>query len=64
MKRKLKQSFFLILNLVIATSQAQMSVQFVDVTEEAGITFKHLNGASDRKFYLETMGSGADIFGL
>ena len=59
MKRKLKQSFFLILNLVIATSQAQMSVQFVDVTEEAGITFKHLNGASDRKFYLETMGSGA-----
>ena len=59
MKRKLKQSFFLILNLVIATSQAQMSVQFVDVTEEAGITFKHVNGASDRKFYLETMGSGA-----
>ena len=38
---------------------AQMAVQFVDVTAEAGITFRHINGASDRKFYLETMGSGA-----
>ena len=59
MKRKLKQSFFLTLNLLIATSHAQMSVQFVDVTTEAGIAFKHVNGASDRRFYLETMGSGA-----
>ena len=59
MKIKLKQRFFLILNLLIATSHAQMSVQFVDVTTEAGIAFKHLNGASDRKLYLETMGSGA-----
>ncbi len=59
MKIKLKQRFFLILNLLIATSHAQMPVQFVDVTTEAGIAFKHLNGASDRKFYLETMGSGA-----
>ncbi len=62
MKRKLKQSFFLTLNLLIATSHAQMSVQFVDVTTEAGITFKHVSGASDRKFYLETMGSGAAFF--
>ena len=62
MKRELKQSFFLILNLLIATSHAQMSAQFVDVTAEAGITFKHVNGASDRKFYLETMGSGAAFF--
>ena len=29
------------------------------MTTDAGITFKHTNGASDRKFYLETMGSGA-----
>lgn len=59
MKRKARRWFFLILNLLIATSHAQMSVQFVDVTTEVGITFKHVNGASDRKFYLETMGSGA-----
>ena len=47
------------LNLLIGASHAQIAVQFVDVTTEAGITFKHVNGASDQKFYLETMGSGA-----
>ena len=51
--------FLLILNLLIAPSHAQIAVQFVDFTTEAGITFKHVNGASDQKFYLETMGSGA-----
>ena len=59
MKRRLKQCCLLILNLLVATSHSEVSVQFVDVTTEAGITFKHVNGASDRKFYLETMGSGA-----
>ena len=59
MERKLKYGFLLILNLLVAISHSQMSVQFVDTTAEAGITFKHINGASDRQFYLETMGSGA-----
>lgn len=59
MKRKLKFCFCLTLNLLAALCHAQMAVQFVDVTAEAGITFKHINGATDRKFYLETMGSGA-----
>ena len=59
MERKLKHWFLLILNCLIVPCHAQMAVQFVDVTTEAGITFKHINGASDRKFYLETMGSGA-----
>ena len=59
MERKLKYWLLLILNLLAAPCHAQMAVQFVDVTAEAGITFKHVNGASDRKFYLETMGSGA-----
>ena len=54
-----QRCFLLILNLLIGASHAQIAVQFVDVTTEAGITFKHVNGASDRKFYLETMGSGA-----
>ena len=53
-----QRCFLLILNLLIGASHAQIAVQFVDVTTEAGITFKHVNGASDRKFYLETMGSG------
>ena len=59
MERKLRNWFLLILNLLIVPCHAQMAVQFVDVTKQAGITFKHINGASDRKFYLETMGSGA-----
>ena len=59
MERKLKYWFLPILNLLVAASHAQTAVQFVNVTTEAGITFKHVNGASDRKFYLETMGSGA-----
>ncbi len=59
MQRKLRNWFLLILNLLIVPCHAQMAVQFVDATKQAGITFKHVNGASDRKFYLETMGSGA-----
>ena len=59
MQSRLKRFFWLILNLLVATSQGEASVQFVDVTTESGITFKHVSGASDRKFYLETMGSGA-----
>ena len=59
MERRLEYYFCIIFSLVAAVSCAQMSVQFVDVTTEAGITFKHVNGASDQKFYLETMGAGA-----
>ena len=59
MERKLRNWFLLILHLLIVPCHAQMAVQFVDATKQAGITFKHVNGASDRKFYLETMGSGA-----
>ena len=59
MKQKPKHWFLLILNLLLVPCHAQMTTQFVDVTAAAGITFKHVNGASDRKFYLETMGSGA-----
>jgi enediyne biosynthesis protein E4 len=33
--------------------------QFVDVTAAAGIDFVHVNGASGRRYYLETYGSGA-----
>ena len=59
MERRLKYWFVLMLNFFTALCHGQMAVQFVDVTREAGITFEHVNGATDRKFYLETMGSGA-----
>ncbi len=35
---------------------------FVDVTEEAGIDFKHTNGKTEHKHVIETMGSGAVFF--
>ena len=35
---------------------------FVDVTDEAGITFVHQNGASARRYLPETMGSGVAFF--
>src|SRR5262249_54560424 len=34
------------------------SVQFVDITKEAGITFRHFNGATGEKLLPETMGAG------
>lgn len=59
MERRLEYWFCIIFTLVTTVSCTQMSVQFVNVTTEAGITFKHVSGASDRQFYLETMGAGA-----
>src|SRR5437879_5547657 len=37
---------------------APVSVRFRDVTEQAGIKFKHVNGALGQKWLPETMGSG------
>lgn len=48
-----------VLNVFVISSHAQTTVQFVDVAEALGITFKHVNGESGRLYYLETMGSGA-----
>ena len=47
------------LNVFLISPHAQTPVQFVDVAEASGITFKHVNGESGRLYYLETMGSGA-----
>ncbi len=37
---------------------AAPSVQFVDVTRAAGIDFRHSDGASGKKYEVETMGAG------
>ena len=50
------------LNAFVISPHAQTTVQFVDVAEASGITFKHVNGESGRLYYLETMGSGAAFF--
>ena len=38
------------------------TVKFTDVTESAGIAFKHFNGATGEKLLPETMGAGCAIF--
>ncbi len=47
---------------VEATSLQIPDLPFVDVTAEAGIDFKHENGAQGEKLLPETMGSGAAFF--
>ena len=38
------------------------AVRFVDVTQEAGLEFKHETGARGDKWMPETMGSGCALF--
>ena len=45
-----------------APGQAQATVVFTDVTQEAGIDFEHHNGRSGRKYLPETLGSGCAFF--
>ena len=58
------KSFLRILSLLLLTagSAASQPPIFVDVTEEAGIHFKHNSGATDHKHIIETMGSGVVFF--
>jgi len=42
-------------------ADATQPVRFVDVTESAGIRFRHTNGAAGKKLLPETMGSGVAV---
>jgi hypothetical protein len=42
----------------VRLDQARTPVRFSDITREAGIDFRHVNGASPDKHLVETMGSG------
>ena len=55
------QPTLLLLFILIGSAAAQPPI-FVDVTEEAGIHFKHSNGKTDHKHIIETMGSGVVFF--
>ena len=43
-------------------TNADTDIQFVDVTQEAGIHWKHVDGRSGQKYFMETLGSGAAFF--
>lgn len=46
----------------VPSAQADTGIQFVDVTQEAGIHYKHTDGRSGQKYFMETLGSGAAFF--
>ncbi len=47
---------------VNSTAPPEGAIQFVDVAEQAGIHFSHVDGRSGRKYVLEIVGSGAAFF--
>ena len=47
---------------VVTPSVAETALRFTDQTQQAGIHFKHTNGASEEKYLPETMGSGGLFF--
>ena len=57
---KLLTQIFLL--LITISSTAAKSPTFVDVTEAAGIQFRHSNGKTEHKHIIETMGSGVVFF--
>ena len=46
----------------VSSSIAEPTLRFTDQTQQAGIYFKHTNGASAEKYLPETMGSGGLFF--
>ena len=52
----------LFFSFALIGSVAAQSPILMDVTEEAGIHFKHSNGKTDHKHIIETMGSGVVFF--
>lgn len=55
-------SLILICCVVTPTIADETTVRFTDQTQQAGIHFKHTNGASEEKYLPETMGSGGLFF--
>lgn len=60
---------FILLSIVVVLgyatprlARADTGIQFVDVTQEAGIHWKHTDGRSGQKYFMETLGSGAAFF--
>ena len=58
---KLLLQILSLLLLTMGSTAAQLPT-FVDVTEEAGIQFRHNNGKTEHKHIIETMGSGVVFF--
>lgn len=62
-----KTETFLITCLILVTctatpTAAETTLHFTDQTQQTGIHFKHINGASEQKYLPETMGAGGLFF--
>lgn len=62
-----KTETFLLTCLIFVTctttlTAAETTLHFTDQTQQAGIHFKHINGASEQKYLPETMGAGGLFF--
>ena len=55
-------SIYCLLLTLILSPFAYPQPQFVDVTAQAGITFRHVDGRTGEKYLIETLGSGALFF--
>lgn len=63
----MKAEIFLLTSVIlvccaVTPSIAETTLRFTDQTQQAGIHFKHINGASKEKYLPETMGSGGLFF--
>ncbi|MEC7868803.1 MAG: hypothetical protein VYE00_14280, partial [Candidatus Poribacteria bacterium] len=58
----MKPFIFLAFSLYIDCLSSLGAVTFTDVTNEAGLDFKHQDGRSGRFYFLEELGSGAAFF--
>ena len=56
------KNIFLLIILLIYPLCSATAIQFVDVTEEAGIDFHHVNGAEGAFHLPETLGAGGAFF--
>jgi hypothetical protein len=61
MSAPVRQSFALV-GLLGAAALSPAEEAFVDVTSQAGLKFVHYNAATEEKYMVETMGSGAAFF--
>ena len=68
-RRNSSINIFILLSIIVVLSvvavlsvRADTGIQFIDVTQEAGIHWKHTDGRSGQKYFMETLGSGAAFF--
>ncbi len=54
--------FFILLILVPNNGSAQLPVKFTNITEQIGVHFRHEDGRSYKKYFVETLGSGVALF--